>query len=66
MITFFKPRIAESQLNTYQIQEAKYGGILVPPILLATIASLKSEMEVLERDIRNVRIQLSKLGNPEP
>ena len=57
--------IKQSQLNTYQIQEAKYGGILVPPILLATIDSLKLEMEGLERDIRNVRIQLSKLGNPE-
>jgi O-acetyl-ADP-ribose deacetylase (regulator of RNase III) len=58
--------IKQAQLNNYQIEEAKYGGIMVPPRLSIAISELKSEMEILENQIQDIRVQQSKLGNQDP
>ncbi len=58
--------IKQAQLNNYQIEEAKYGGIMVPPRLTVAISDLVSEMEILEKQIQDVRTQQSKLGNQDP
>lgn len=55
--------IKQAQLNNYQIEEAKYGGMMVPPRLINAITDLFSEMKVLEKQIQNVRTQQLKLGN---
>ncbi|MFM1969108.1 MAG: hypothetical protein RL152_485 [Bacteroidota bacterium] len=57
--------IKQSQLNNYQIEEAKYGGIMVPPRLIIAISDLSSEMHTLEKQIHEVRTQQSKLGNQD-
>lgn len=57
--------IKQAQLNNYQIEEAKYGGIMVPPRLTMAISDLISEMGALEKQIQDVRVQQSKLGNQE-
>jgi O-acetyl-ADP-ribose deacetylase (regulator of RNase III) len=55
--------IKQAQLNNYQIEEAKYGGIMVPPRLTMAIADLKLEMETLEGQIRDTRVQQAGLGD---
>ncbi|MCB9298973.1 MAG: macro domain-containing protein [Lewinellaceae bacterium] len=47
--------IKQAQLNHYQIEEAKYGGQLVPPRLAFAIKDLKEEMEKIEADVRRIR-----------
>ena len=57
--------IKQAQLNNYQIEEAKYGGIMVPPRLTIAISDLITEMGILEKQIEDVRVLQSKLGSQE-
>jgi hypothetical protein len=50
-----------SQLNKFEIEKAKYGGIGVPPRLDTAIEDLNSEVEKLEARLKDVGLQLAAL-----
>jgi O-acetyl-ADP-ribose deacetylase (regulator of RNase III) len=51
-----------SNLNKYEIEKAKYGGIGVPPRLDNAIDEAGKEITETEKKVRNVRLQLVTLG----
>jgi O-acetyl-ADP-ribose deacetylase (regulator of RNase III) len=50
-----------SNLNEYQIEEAKYGGIMVPPRLKTAILDLQEQISQIESDVSKVRTDLVKV-----
>lgn len=54
--------IKQAQLNHYQIEEAKYGGQLVPPRLSFAIKELKAEIQALETEVSTIRQRQQALG----
>lgn len=55
--------IKQAHLNNYQIEEAKYGGQMIPPRLTFAIGDLKKEMEELETQIKSIRRRQAELMN---
>jgi O-acetyl-ADP-ribose deacetylase (regulator of RNase III) len=55
--------IKQAHLNNYQIEEAKYGGQMVPPRLTFAIRDLNKEMEDLESQIKGIRERQAEIMN---
>lgn len=53
--------IKESHLNKYRIEEAKYGGVMVPPRLSFAIADLEEEIKALETEVQEIRREQVRL-----
>lgn len=53
--------IQTSQLNRFQIEKAKYGGVGVPPRLETAIEDLNGEICEIEARVKEVRMQLAEL-----
>jgi len=54
--------IKQAQLNQFQIEEAKYGGQMIPPRLLHTISDIKKEIEEMEIELTTMKKSRNKLG----
>ena len=57
--------IQTSQLNRFQIEKAKYGGVGVPPRLETAIEDLNGEICEIEARVKEVRMQLARLATSQ-
>lgn len=55
--------IKQALLNKHQIEEAKYGGQMIPPRLTFAVDDLKKEMEEVERQTKLIRERQSQIMN---
>jgi O-acetyl-ADP-ribose deacetylase (regulator of RNase III) len=55
--------IKQAHLNNYEIEEAKYGGQMIPPRLTFAIGELKKEMEGFEIQIKKIRERQAEIMN---
>lgn len=60
---FTMMNIKQALLNKHQIEEAKYGGQMIPPRLTFAIDDLKKEMEEIETQTNSIRERQSQIMN---
>jgi len=56
--------IKTAQLNKFEIEKAKYGGILTPPRLETAIEEMSDEINTIEDKIQELRKRMVALNNP--
>lgn len=54
--------IKQSQLNSFLIEEAKYGGQMIPPRLKFAIEDIRQEMKEAEMEVKKIRMRQVDLG----
>ncbi len=55
--------IKQALLNKHQIEEAKYGGQMIPPRLTYAIDDLKTEMDEIEKQTKLIRERQAQIMN---
>lgn len=53
--------IKQAQLNQYQIEEAKYGGQMIPPRLLHAISDVKKDMKDMQSELEDLKSMRNQL-----